>query len=422
MTIQRLKILILSDYAFTKGGAERVAISSALGLSESGHEVVFFSAVGPVEDELAKAGLKEIICLGQKDILDNPNKFDALISGIYNWRAIKGLRKLFYYWIPDVVHVHGVSKALSWGPINLLYKRRIPIVYTLHDYGLICPNMGIYNYRKNEICPYYRRGKTLKCFFTNCDKRSYFQKLWRWSRYFIIRNIFRADRKISGYVAVSRFMENIINENLVVNKPVRTIYNPVDAGADMSGQCTGKEKTETDFLYVGRLSQEKGIDMLLGVMSKIDARLTIIGDGELMDLCRDYAERLGREKIKILGYQDRKRIFDEMRKASALILPSRCIEPAPLVPLEAACNCLPSIVADRGGITEFVEDGVNGLYFKAGSAESLKESMEKIMKDPIMAERMGQKARESIVKKGLGVDDYIEKIDNYYADIIENRN
>jgi len=415
------KILVLSDYAFIKGGAERVAISSAMGLSKSGYEVVFFSAVGPVDDELAKSGLKEIICLGQKDILDNSDKFDALLSGIYNWRAVKGLKKLFSYWVPDVVHIHGVSKALSWGPINLLYKRRFPVIYTLHDYGLICPNMGIYNFRKDEICPYYMRGKTFKCFFTNCDKRSYSHKLWRWLRYFITRKIFRVDKKISGYVAVSRFMEKIISENLILSKPVRTIYNPVVTGDDVPGRCVDKAATDLTFLYVGRLSPEKGIDILLEVMCEIDARLTIIGDGELMDLCKDYAGRLGKEKIRILGYQNRERIFTEMRKSSALILPSRSVEPAPLVPLEAAYNCLPSIVADHGGIKEFVEDRITGLYFKAGSKESLRRSMGRIIENPLLAERMGRKAREFVAGKGLSVGDYIKKIDNYYADITDNK-
>jgi glycosyltransferase involved in cell wall biosynthesis len=140
--MKKLKILILSDYAFAKGGAEKVAITSSTGLAGKGHEVVFFSAVGPVDDELLKTDLKELICLNQKDILDNPNRLNAVLSGIYNWKAIRRLKRLFSRWIPDIAHIHGVSKALSWAPINLINYYKIPIVYTLHDYGLICPNLG----------------------------------------------------------------------------------------------------------------------------------------------------------------------------------------------------------------------------------------------------------------------------------------
>ena len=83
--MKKLKVLILSDYAFAKGGAEQVALASAVGLARNNHEVVFFSAVGTVSEELKSCNLKEIICLNQRDILDNPSKLKAMISGIYNF-------------------------------------------------------------------------------------------------------------------------------------------------------------------------------------------------------------------------------------------------------------------------------------------------------------------------------------------------
>lgn len=435
--MMKLKILILSDYAFPRGGAERVAISSAVGLSEKGHEVVYFSAVGPVDKELREAGIKKIICLDQKDILDNPHKFKAVFSGICNRKAIRSLKELLPEWRPDIVHTHGLSKALSWAPINLFYSLKIPVVYTLHDYGLLCPNLGIYNFKTGKACPYYKPGCGFRCMITDCDKRNYAQKLWRWARFFIVRNIFKTDRKVSAYIAVSRFMEEIAVKYLAGGKPVRVIYNPVECnpigkdtepafecnpveeGRGLSVECSREQKEITTFLYVGRLSTEKGIDLLLEAISGVDAGLTIIGDGELMGMCREYAGKLGNDRIRILGYQDKKRIFSEMQKSSALILPSRCMEPAPLVPSEAAYNCLPSIVAGHGGIPEFVKDGASGLYFEPGSSRSLKESMEKIIRDPELAQRMGQKAREMVIVKNPGIESHTDKLEKYYADILD---
>jgi len=422
LSIKKIKILILSDYAFTKGGAERVAISSAIGLSQKGHEVVFFFAVGPISDELTEAGLKEVICLNQKDILDSPNKFIAMLSGIYNWKAVRELKKLLSCWIPDIVHVHGVSKALSWAPINIIYSHNIPIVYTLHDYGLICPNLGIYNFKTEKVCEYYKPRYKLKCLVVNCDKRSYAQKLWRWIRFFIVRNIFKINKKVSGYVAVSKFIAELADKYIAGDKPVRVIYNPVETGEDRPKKCSNNDKKGINFLYVGRLSQEKGIDLLLEVMCEVDAGLTIIGDGELMNICMDYARRLGKEKIRILGFQNIKKIFDEMQKSSALILPSILMEPAPLVLAEAAYNCLPSIVADHGGLIEFVKDGVNGLHFKAGSKKSLIKSMESIIKNPALSRRMGQKAREIIARKDLSIENHLNKVEKYYDYILAIHN
>jgi len=416
--MKRLKILILSDYAFDKGGAERVAISSAVGLSKRGHEVVFFSAVGPIDGNLSKARLKSVICLNQKDILDNSNKLMAGLYGIYNWKAIKELKKLFSYWIPDIAHIHGVSKALSWSPVNLIYSYKVPIIYTLHDYGLLCPNLGIYNFKTEKVCEYYKPGYKFRCFTANCDKRNYAQKLWRWVRFFIVRNIFKIDRKVSGYIAVSKFIGKLAREYLAGDKSVRVIYNPIEMDENILIKREENRRRGIKFLYVGRLSLEKGIDLLLNVMSKIDAILTIIGDGELMNICKDSAEKLRKGKIRILGHQNKKRVFDEMRKSNALVLPSRCMEPAPLVLAEAAYKGLPSIVANHGGLVEFIKDGVNGLHFKAGSNESLRESMECIMKNPLLSKKLGIKARRLIVEKDLSIYKHLKKIEEYYADIL----
>lgn len=418
MSIKKIKILILSDYAFTKGGAERVAISSGTGLSKKGHEVVFFSAVGPVDDELLKADFKEVICLDQKDILDNPNRFNAVLSGVYNRKAVRRLKKLFSSWIPDIAHIHGVSKALSWAPINLIYSYGIPIIYTLHDYGLLCPNLGIYNFKIGEVCEYYKPGYGFRCMITNCDKRSYTQKIWRWLRFFIVRNIFRINKKITGYISVSNFIGDLAIRYLADGRPVRFINNPIEINENMIKKYGNVRRYKTIFLYVGRLSEEKGIGLLLNAVSEVNASLTIIGDGELMGMCVDYARRLGKGKIRVLGFQDRKRIFTEMRKSDALILPSIWMEPAPLVLAEAAYNCLPSIVSDHGGLVEFVKDGVSGLHFKAGSKESLKKSMEIIIRNPALSSKMGSQARKIVGRSGLNINDHLKQLEKYYADVL----
>ncbi|MCL4386142.1 MAG: glycosyltransferase, partial [Cyanobacteria bacterium] len=150
--MKKLKILILNDYAYVEGGAGKVAIESAINLSKRGHEVIFFSAVGPVSPELIGGSLKKIICLNQNDILNSKNKLFSVFSAAYNWQAVKSLKKLFLEWIPDIAHFHGVSKALSWAPINSIYSFKIPIVYTLHDFGLLCANLGIYDFKADKPC------------------------------------------------------------------------------------------------------------------------------------------------------------------------------------------------------------------------------------------------------------------------------
>lgn len=417
--MKKLKILVLSDYAFTKGGAEKVAILSACGLVDRGNEVVFFSAVGPIDKDLKNKQFKEIICLNQKDILDEPNKLKSVFFGTYNFNAVRNLKQLFSRWQPDIVHLHGLSKALSWAVINTVFSYKIPIVYTLHDYGLVCPNLGIYDFRRAKVCQYYKRGYGFKCLVTNCDKRNYIQKLWRWQRFFISRHIFKINKKISGYIAVSNFIKELIQSNIKITTTIKVIYNPVqkfnNGNADIR-QSFLKEKVA--FLFVGRLSAEKGIDLLLEAISKVDATLYIIGDGELMGKCLEESKKSVKNKINVLGYREKDTIEDYMQKSDFLVLPSKCMEPAPLVIGEAASNFLPSIVANHGGLKEFVDDGINGYYFIAGNVESMVKVMNKIIANPALSIMLGKNAKDIIKKFNFDTGSHLDQLEKYYLDII----
>lgn len=420
--VRKLKILVLSDYAFTKGGAERVAILSSTGLAGRGHEVVFFSAVGPVCKDLKEAPIKDIICLGQKDILDNPDKINAMFSGIYNRQAVAGLKKLLAEWKPDIVHMHGLSKALSWATVNIIHRFNIPIIYTLHDYGLLCPNLGIYDFKSDKNCELYKPGCLGKCFLTDCDKRSYGQKLWRWLRFYISTRLFKTAGKVNAFIAVSKFIKELIIKDPNIKAPVWAIYNPIEnvesnAPARLaSGTRTGEVK----FLYVGRLSPEKGIDLLLDAMKEVKGRLVIIGDGELRPLCQERSRELGDDRIEVMGYQDKEVVADQMSASNVLVLPSRCKEPAPLVIGEAAYHCLPVLVADHGGLAEFIQDGENGLYFKAGDLDSLIGMMKKSAEDPGLLDHLGKNASKIIKEMGLDLETHLDRIEKLYQFILAN--
>ena len=414
--MEKLKILILSDYAYVKGGAEKVAISTATGFAQIGYEVKYFSAVGPVGEQLMNSKVQEVICLGQKDILDNPRKIQALFSGIYNREAVKRLKKLFKAWSPDIVHIHSLSKALSWAVINVIHAHNIPIIYTLHDYSLLCPNMGIYNFKADINCDLFKPNTRFQCLLTNCDKRNYAQKLWRWARFIINIYVFRIASKIDGFIAVSNFIKNLVEDNLRTNKPIRVIYNPAEE-FEKSSYFKDASNKRSQFLYVGRLSKEKGVELLLEVAKEIDAPLVIIGDGELMAYCRAVSNQLDQGRIKILGYQDKDKIEEEMKGSIALVLPSKCREPAPLVLNEAAAHGLASIVPDQGSSAEFVDDRINGLYFKAGDLSSLKEKLKMLEQNLPLAKRLGEKAKEKFEESDYTLTTYLDDVLEFYLDI-----
>ena len=419
--MKKIKVLVLNDYAYVEGGAGRVAIDSSIKLAIENNDVVFFSAVGPVSNELKEALFRKTICLNQKDILSNPNKLDAFIKGIHNYNATRELKKLFNEWKPDIVHIHGVSKALSWATIKTIRSFNIPIIYTLHDFGLICPNMGIYNFRKDILCDYYKKGRGVRCLITNCDKRSYSQKLWRWIRFFYNVRILKIKNAISGYIAVSDFVYDFFKEYLPQDVLFEVINNPIEYNVSDLKKCGNLKKGDpVVFLYVGRLSKEKGLDVLLEAVRGLNAKLTIVGDGELMPIAMQYAKEFGKDRINILGWQSMEVIAEQMKKSSVLVLPSRVLETSGIVAMEAARFCLPSIVSERGGQTGFVKDDINGLYFKAGDVRSLRDVMEKLINKEDLRYRLGSGARKMLEKKGMKIDRHIESLMNFYREVIDN--
>jgi glycosyltransferase involved in cell wall biosynthesis len=420
--MDKLKILIFNDYAYIEGGTGKVAASSAIKLAQKGHEVIYFSAVGPVNKNLINSKIKEIICLDQRDILNNPSKFDAIISGIYNWRAVKRLQDLLAIWKPDIAHVHGISKALSWPIINILYKKKVPVIFTLHDYGLLCPNLGSYNFKTENFCSLYKPNMILKCLATNCDKRRYVHKLWRWLRYRISMDIFRINKKISGYIAVSNYMYYFFKDYIPSNKPFKIINNPINFEINIEDNCALIDnKAKFTFLYLGRLSLEKGIDILLDAIEKVDARLIIMGDGVMSHYCSDRAKVIGLDKILYLGWQDENRIAQEMQRCDAIVLPSRVKESAGIVIFEAAKYSLPAIVSNHGALIEFIKDGINGLYFESNNLNSLVDVMNKMINNEELTKELSKNSYEMFKKYGTDIDSHVSQLENFYNEFLKTK-
>lgn len=419
-----MKILVFNDYAYVEGGAGKVAIESAKKLAEKGHEVIFFSAVGPICKELLESKIKKIICLGQRDLLNSSNKLGSIISGINNSQAVKKFKELLSEWKPDIVHFHGVSKALSWIPISTANSYNIPTVYTLHDFGLLCPNMALYNFKAEKQCFLYEDGKALKCLLTSCDKRSYAQKLWRYFRFHFTKDIIKIFNKIDGFIAVSNSVKDIYKGFIPAGKEIRVISNPVkDIDSNIISKTVSKTKNYiTTFLYIGRLSAEKGVDLLLEAIKEVDAKLIIAGSGEMDKLCRETEGKINKEKIEMLGWLDENEIHNLMSQCEAVILPSKAKETSGIIIKEAAGYYLPSIVPDQGGVMEFVADGINGLYFKSGNKSSLVKAMQRFVDDSALSKRLGAEARKSYEEYYNKASKYVEYLEEFYKEIIKNKN
>lgn len=379
----RPDIIILDDYASTAGGSSSVAIASALGLAAEGFRVTYFSCVGPVAARLRGVPGLEVICLDQPELVRDPHRLRAFWSGLCNWRAVRGVRALLAGRDPQrtIVHVHTWMKALSPFVLRCVVDRAFPLVVTLHDYFIACPNGGFFDYRAGRICS--RRPLSLSCLGCNCDRRNYAHKLWRCLRTFLQNRWLALPGRVARYIGVSDFSAAVLQPHLPPRAPVAVLRNPVDC----EDQGPAPVADNRAFLFVGRLVPEKGVRLFAEAAAAAGVPAVFVGDGELLPELRRLCPH-----ARFTGWLDPAAIRAELRRARALVLPSLWYETLGLVAIEAAAAGVPAIVADGCAATDYIRPGETGLHFAQGSVASLAAALRTAAADPALVARLGQGA------------------------------
>lgn len=357
-------IVIVNDYLFVNGGASKVAIDEAIMLKKKGYNVIFFSAVGPIDKRLNDYNVK-VINLEQDDILNNPNRIEAIIQGLWN----KDSKNKFIELIKEldskntIIHIHTLSKAISSSIVRVAIKNKFNVVYHMHDYGVACPNLGFYNYKQKKICELKALGP--KCMCTNCDSRKFIHKVWRTIRQYIQNNMGLVQKDVKHFIAVSNFSANILADYLPKDAKIHTLFNPIDIQKEEIEKEVGEY-----FIFVGRLTREKD-PLTPAIAAKlIDAPIKFIGDGELKEEVKKV-----NSNAELLGWLTHNQVHQYLRKAKALILSSRWYETQGMVVSEAVASGVPVIVSNTSAATDFINENKNGVTFETGNPHDLAKKM-----------------------------------------------
>jgi glycosyltransferase involved in cell wall biosynthesis len=403
-----MKIVIVNDFAHVNGGASQVALGSARALAERGHDVSFFSAVGPIDPSLQADGV-EVVCTGQHEILTDPNRWRAAAQGLWNAAAAGRFERSLdrFERRGSVIHLHGWTKALSSSVARVAIRRGFKVVVTLHDYFLACPNGGFLDYPAARPCGL--RALSAQCLLRRCDSRSYPQKLWRVARQILQHRVGLLPRGVRNYIAVSDFSYEALRGYLPRGNRLHRIDNPVETPRQAPVEIARNAK----FAFVGRLSPEKGALMLASCASALGAELMLIGDGPQRP-----AVAAAYERANITGWLPRCGVVERLRSARALVLPSLWWETQGLVVLEAAALGVPAIVPDRSAARESVVDGITGLCFRQGDEYDLAAKMRR-MQTPGAAERMGRAAYERYWSSPRTLERHVMGLEACYREILD---
>ncbi|MEL6061665.1 MULTISPECIES: glycosyltransferase [unclassified Methylobacterium] len=401
-----MHVALVADHASINGGQAKVAIESALGLAARGVRVSLFAAVGPVDPRLAPAGIR-VVCLGQDDIATARNKLAFAAQAIWNGAASRALARELAACDPrdTVVHVHAFAKALSPAIGTALRASGLPCLYTMHEFFLVCPTGGFYAYPEQKIC--HRTPMSASCIVANCDARSYPRKVARMVRHVGLAQVARLPELFSHVVTISDLQERVVRPLM----PSGTVFHRVDNPIAVA-RAPLRSGPPGDFLFVGRISTEKGAPIFAEAARLAGARAVFVGDGpERAELASRYPEAV------MLGWRAADAVQNLMRQARALVFPSVWYEGQPLTVYEALACGAPVIVSDACAGREAVIDGETGFWFRSGDPEALAAHLRRLA-DNGLAIRMGRAAYDRYWAAPLSLDAHLDRLARVYETVM----
>ncbi len=325
-------------------------------------------------------------------------KVRAFFSGIYSWTSRYEVARLLRRHRPDVVHVHNLFPLISPSILPECRRARVPVVMTVHNYRLVCPN-GLH-LSDGAICERCLGGREYRCVVQNCERN-----LLKSTGYAVRNYVARVARLFLDNVTVYAPLTDFQRRRLVAagypGDRMAVIPNMIPGegppAASPAGNYVG---------YVGRISPEKDLPTLLAAAAQCpDVPFRVAGDFSRMP------ELLSRApaNVQFVGHLDAARLSEFYRDLRMLVLPSKCFEAFPLVLVEAMLQRKPVICSNIGGLPEIVEEGVTGLLFQTGNAAELGEKVRSLWSRPDLCRRMGEAGRAKAVRE-YSAEKYYERL------------
>jgi len=367
-----MKILQVHNYYRQYGGEDVVVSAEKALLKENGHEVKLYSLHNDQVDTIKKISLSK--------------------KTIWNHESYQEISNLIAEYNPDVIHVHNTFPLISPSVYYAASDSNVPVVQTLHNYRFLCPASTFY--RNGEVCE-----KCLGCklpwpgVLHACYRNSY-SASGVTSIMLYYHNLKKTySKKIDLFISMTNFGKNKFIEGGLPGEKI--VVKPHFIEDDL-GKGVGKGGFA---LYVGRLTEEKGIKTLLKTWEdeNVNYPLKIIGDGPLSDSVKKASNK--NQFINWLGFCEREKVLEMMGEATFLVVPSEWYETFGLIVIEAFSKGTPVLVSDIGAVGELVDQGRTGYKFEPGNHKSLARKIEYILSNKDSFSDMRARVRDEYLKK-----------------------
>ena len=375
-----MRILLAHAFYRVPGGEDSYVRAQAE-LLRKRHDV---ELLGPVNDTLSKAAAAHRL--------------------VYSAAARREVERAVDRFRPHLIHVHNPYPSLGPAVHVAASRRSIPLVMTVHNLRLRCPNGLMFT--EGELCRrceggVYAHAALHRCFPTRAQGAVYASALW------LHRFVLRTEAAIAGFVAPSRFMASRLGEWSIPEDKVHVVRPFVPPPLEAT------DGTGYYGLFLGRLSNEKGVDVLLEALSLAgDPPFRIAGAGPAEERLAARARQLGLLRTELTGLVPREEVPALLAGARYVAAPSLSEENAPLSVLEAMSAGRPVIASRRGGLPELVEDG-RGVPVDPGDAPALARAIETLAGDPGLCQTLGDAARR-FVEEELTEEAHLTSLESAY--------
>lgn len=455
-----MRILLVNKYFYRKGGAETYFFALAEGLRALGHDVAFFSMQHP--DNEPSYWSKYFV--SEKDYVGDISAFKKVQEAstlIYSFEARRKFEALLEEFKPDVIHINNVHRQLTLSILDAPYlkKHHVPVVYTAHDYILVCPAYTMVN-GHGEVCDACLDKHFTHAVRNACVKGSRVKSALASMEAEFLK-LHHSYDKINLIIAPSEFMKSKLEEGGFAGKVVALQNFLTDSQMEMARKVANTHKFEDAvdgkrpyFLFFGRLSKEKGILTLVraflkaaGLTAPYDSTesegavrrtaessevendktflpsnwdLRIVGDGpersEIECLVADAGSEAA-SRIQLLGYKSGEDLQREVGNARFSVLSSEWRENMPYSGLESLAAQTPVIGANIGGIPELVVEGQTGFAFKSGNVSDLTDALIKASHVGENDYQIMQQACAKYVNERCKQSQYVRQLEDSYRRI-----
>lgn len=408
-----MRILLANTYHYYRGGASAYTLSLAELLKAHGHEVFHFAMQHPESLPCPETQQYWPDYIEYPELLQNKSPANirrVLKRTIHSKEALEGIRSLIHDKGPfDIIHLNNILHHLTPSILYPLEQAQIPIVWTLHDYSLICPNTNFVNDRTGELCKKCQNGglSLLNAPLNRCKKGSFAASLIAAYEAWIHR-IRKVTDKVDLFISPSQFLVDKFTEAGFDRNRFRVLPNFVNIRENKNRKPSGYA------LYAGRLTPEKGVELLIKVWREIPAKFTlkIAGSGPIENQVKEAEAKT--PNIEFLGFVAPDELRNIRLGADFVVVPSICWDNFPYSVLESLADGVPVIGSEIGGIPEMIENDRNGLLFAPGNPVDLRDKIMMLFKDSKKTDHLGKVARE-LAEKRYSAEIHIEKLMSIYA-------